>query len=99
MPNVVGVNVSAATAALIVAGITPNNGTVANSSTPTLGYFADWPVGITWVVRSAGHAPGVVTAQTPAAGTTNVALGAAVTLTVANFPNGVANEYSGGGYS
>ena len=97
MPNVVGQPWQEATGTLISAGITPNNGTVPGA-TP-LGYFQQWPVNLVWTKRTSANQAGTVTAQSPASGTTGVAFGATVTLTVANYPMAVANEFSGGGYS
>jgi beta-lactam-binding protein with PASTA domain len=96
MPNIVGQPWQEATASLISAGITPGNGTVAGAV--PLGYFQQWPVNITWIPRGTKVA-GTVTAQSPASGTTGVAFGATVTLTVANYPVSVSAEFSGGGYS
>ncbi len=97
MPNLVGVDCWQALATLIAAGITPNIGLVPNTSTPTIGYFDDWPVTFNWAKANAK--PGFVTAQSPASGTADVAYNAAITLTVAAFPFAVADKFTAGGYS
>ena len=96
MPNVVGTNWQQATAALIQAGVVPDNGTLPTYSYVQLGYFDKWPVALNWI-KSAAPA-GQVTAQSPAA-LSAVAFNAAVTLTVASPPMGVSDRYSAGGYS
>jgi len=98
MPNVVGLNVTQATAVLIQSGIVPNDGLVSGSSTPNVGYFATWPVTINWV-KNAAVKSGLVITQSPSSGTTNVALNAAVTLTASNYPMGVSSQYTAGGYT
>jgi len=97
MPNVVGMGLFQATTTLIQAGITPDNGLLPSAGLVNLGYFDKWPIAITWVKTNAPS--GQVTAQSPAAGTTNVSFNAAVTLTVSNFPMSVSNLFSAGGYS
>ena len=95
MPNVVGVNWQQATAYLIQAGVTPNNGTLPGSTYTNVGYFDVWPVAIKWAAKT-GLPPGVVTGQYPAAATV-LAFNTPVTLTVANYPFGVADLFSAGG--
>lgn len=95
MPNVVGVNLQQATTYLIQARIAPDNGALPNGSFTVVGYFDKWPVTISWVK---GSKPGIVLAQTPAAGLP-AAFNTPVTLTVASFPFSVADKYSAGGYS
>ena len=95
MPNVVGLGWQQATAALIQAGVTPNDGCVPGNYT-SLGYFDTWPVTLTWVKSTSK--PGIVTAQSPAFNS-NVAFNAAVALTVSNFPASVSDRYSAGGYA
>ena len=97
MPNVVGLNITEATANLILAGITPDNGLVSGNYV-TIGYFSQWPITITWI-KAPGIKPAQVTAQSPASGTTNVAFNAAINLTVSNFPMAVSSQYSAGGYT
>ena len=97
MPNVVGVNWQQATAALIVAGVVPDNGSLPSGTYTQLGYFAHWPVTITWA-NSATAKPGVVTAQSPAS-SASVALNDPVSLTVASMPFSVSDKFSAGGYS
>lgn len=79
MPNVVGLEYPAALAALVTAGV----------RILPLGYFQVDPVVFNWIPRG-GTAPGVVTAQSPASGTTNVVGNSVVRLTVANYPVSVA---------
>lgn len=98
MPALVGLNWQQATAVLIQASITPDNGLVPGTVYPTVGYFDKWPVTITWVVGGSGVLPGQVTAQLPAAGVT-IAFNAPISLTLANYPMGISNLYSAGGYS
>ena len=95
MPDLVGLGWQEATAALILAGVTPDNGLIPGSTYTNLGYFDNWPVAITWF-KSASK-PGIVTAQTPASAAT-VAFNAAVSLTVSNYPMPIADRYSAGGY-
>ena len=97
MPNVVGMGISQATTTLIQAGITPDNGLLPSAGFVNIGYFDKWPIALNWIKSTAPS--GQVTAQSPAAGTTNVAFNATVTLTVSNFPMAVSNLYSAGGYS
>ena len=97
MPNVVGVNWQQATAYLIQAGVTPNNATIPGFAYTNIGYFDTWPVYLNWV-RASGYPPGIVISQSPSYGTI-VPFDSAVTLTVANFPVGVSDLYSAGGYS
>ena len=84
MPNVVGLVYPAALNALVAAGV----------RVLPLGYFQADPVTLTWVQTTAAKT-GVVTAQSPASGATNIAANAAVTLTVANYVTSVA--YPAGG--
>ena len=100
MPNVVGMNVSQATATLIAAGIVPDNGLLPTGNFVNLGYFDDWPVALTWI-KQAGVPPGQVTAQSPGVGVilNNAPLNPPIALTVSNFPFSVADRYSAGGYS
>jgi hypothetical protein len=97
MPNCVGLGWQQATAALIQAGVTPDNGLLPAGNFVALGYFDTWPVVITWQKTTAAK-PGIVTAQLPAAAAT-VAFRAAVNLTVSAPPMPVADRYSAGGYS
>ena len=97
MPNVVGVNWQQATGYLIQAGITPNNALLPGAAYVNVGYFDVWPVYVNWISNS-GQPPGIVIAQSPAYGT-QVAFDSVVTLTVANYPMGVADLYSAGGNS
>ena len=83
MPNVVGLEVADALAAMIVAGV----------RMIPLGYFQADPVTLTWAKSAAK--PGFVTAQSPSSGTT-AAANSAVNLTVSSFPMSVAN-YGGVG--
>lgn len=75
MPNVVGLNIDEATAALETAGVL---------NTAGVGYFGTWPITVNWEVES-GVAPGIVAAQSPAASDT-IAENAAVILTTSNLP-------------
>lgn len=84
MPNVVGLEYPAALASLVTAGV----------RVLPLGYFQVDPVVLSWIPH-ASIAPGVVTAQSPASGTSNVAANSAVSLTVANYAVSVA--YPAGG--
>ena len=97
MPNVVGMGVTQATTTLIAAGIVPDNGLVPTGNFQVLGYFDVWPMTLTWL-RQPGVAPGVVTAQIPAAGTIGVAFDTQVSLQVSNFPFSVADRYNAGAY-
>ena len=97
MPNVIGVDWQQATAALIQAGVVPNNGTLPGSTYVNLGYFDVWPVDLNWVAGT-GVRPGFVVNQSPSNGSA-VDPNSTVLLTVANFPFGVADLYSAGGYS
>lgn len=85
MPNVVGLEYPAALAALVVAGV----------RVLPLGYFQVDPVVFTWVPHGT-TAVGVVTAQSPASGTTGIAANSAIRLTVANFAVSVAYPAGGG---
>lgn len=85
MPNVVGLEYPAALTALVAAGV----------RVLPLGYFQVDPVILSWIPHG-GTAPGVVTAQSPASATTNVAANAAVKLTVANYAVSVAYPAGGG---
>lgn len=96
MPNVVGTNAYMAVTTLIQAGIVPDNGQLPGNYT-SVGYFDVWPVTINWVKSTSP--PGVVTAQSPASGTPNVAFNASVNLTVSNYPVSVASLFNAGGYS
>lgn len=95
MPNVVGLNWQQATAYLIQAGITPNNGLLPGSRYTNVGYFDAWPVAIKWRTKT-GMPPGTTTDQYPSVGTV-VPFNTPVTLIVANFPLGVADLFSAGG--
>ena len=77
MPNVVGLELPAAQAALQSAG-------VLNLS--SIGYFGTWPITVSWQ-RSTKPASTVLT-QSPSSGAT-VAVNAAITLGAAEFPMGV----------
>ena len=107
MPNLVGLNYRAATVALIEANIIPNDGSVASAQTsaPTVGYFAPWPVAIVW---QRGSPVDVVTAQSPAAGqpvtvtnTTpvNEAYTPPITLTVNAPKMAVSSQFTAGAFS
>ena len=98
MPALVGMNWQQATAVLIRASITPDNGLVPGTVYPAVGYFDKWPVAIVWVVGASGVKPCEVTAQLPVAGVT-LAFNAPITLTLENYPLGISNLYSAGGYS
>lgn len=98
MPNVVGMNVSQATAALIQAGVVPDNGLLPTGTYVNIGYFDKWPVALTWI-KQAGAPPGQVISQSPAAGAIGVTLNTPVALTVSNHPMGVSDRYSSGAYS
>jgi len=98
MPALVGLNWQQATAVLIRASITPDNGLVPGTVYPAVGYFDKWPIAIAWVVGGNGVLPGQVTAQLPVAGVT-LAFNAPITLTLAVYPMGISNLYSAGGYS
>jgi len=97
MPNVVGSNWQQATAALIQAGVVPDNGSLPSGTYKQLGYFDKWPVTLTWA-KSAIAKPGIVTAQSPAS-SASVALNDPIALTVASPPMSVCDRYSAGGYS
>jgi len=84
MPNVVGLEYPAALQSMIVAGV---------RAVP-FGYFQADPVALSFV-KNAAVKPGFVIAQVPAAATPNVAPNSAATLTVSNFPMGIA--YPAGG--
>jgi beta-lactam-binding protein with PASTA domain len=75
MPNVVGLNIDEATAALETAGVL---------NTQVLGYFGTWPITVNWEPE-ANVAPGIVASQSPAA-TDTVDENSAVTLTASNLP-------------
>lgn len=85
MPNVVGLEYPAALASLVAAGV----------RVLPLGYFQVDPVTFTWIPHGA-TVPGVVTAQSPSSGTTNVAANATVSLTVANYAVSLAYPAGGG---
>ena len=95
MPNITGLNWQDGISQLIQAGITPNDGQVPNSTTPNIGYYDLWPVNTTWV-KSTTVKPGFIISQSPGAGTTNVPLGFAVSITVSNYPMAVADLFSAG---
>ncbi len=97
MPNVVGLNISEATVALIQAGIVPDNGLLPSGNFNILGYFAQWPITLTWF-KKPGTVPGIVTAQQPLAGSIGVALGDSIAFEVADFPFSVADRWSAGAY-
>ena len=97
MPNVVGTNWQQATAAMIQAGVVPDNGSLPSGTYEQLGYFDKWPVSLTWIKNSALK-PGQVTAQSPTSASI-VTLGDPVSLTVVSYPFSVANMFSAGGYS
>jgi beta-lactam-binding protein with PASTA domain len=84
MPNVVGLEYPAALTALVAAGV----------RVLPLGYFQTDPVTIVWI-KTAAAQPNVVTAQSPASGTTGVLANSPMTLTVSNLPVSVA--YPAGG--
>lgn len=84
MPNVVGLEYEAALVSLVAAGV----------RVLPLGYFQTDPVTLSWIPRGAVGS-GVVTAQSPASGTSNIAANSAVNLTVANYAVSVA--YPAGG--
>lgn len=85
MPNVVGLEYSAALAALVTAGV----------RVLPFGYFQVDPVVLTWI-KSTVTRSGFVTTQSPASGATNIAANSAVTLTVSNLPMSVAYPAGGG---
>jgi|GEM_PF-4873066 len=105
MPNVVGLGWQQATVYLIQAGVVPDNGLLPTGSYVTLGYFDAWPIKIIWTM---GGVAGVVTAQNPAPGASILAPAGVnvsakyvppITLTVNQFPMGLADRYSAGGYA
>ena len=78
MPNVVGLNLEAATLSL------ENAGVVVLSS---IGYFGTWPISVTWQTASPFN---YVTAQSPASGATNIVANSSVILTVNNPKQSIA---------
>jgi beta-lactam-binding protein with PASTA domain len=78
MPNVVGLGIPAAQAALQSAGVLV---------LASIGYFDTWPVSVRWAPSA--NKPGTVTAQSPSNGA-NVAANAAIVLNVSEFRLGVA---------
>lgn len=72
MPNVVGLGLSDAQDSLQTAGVLVPS---------SIGYFGTWPISVVWLTASPFE---LVTAQTPASGTTNVAANSAVILTCNN---------------
>lgn len=78
MPNIVGLELPAAQAALQSAG-------VLNLS--SIGYFGTWPITVSW--QRSTKPPSTITAQSPPNGAT-VAVNAAISLTAAEYPVGVA---------
>lgn len=68
MPNLIGQNLTEATASLMTAGIIED---------PSWYQFEHWPIS----VQRSKNAPGVVSAQSPAAGT-SVSFNVPITLTV-----------------
>ena len=83
MPNCVGLEYEAALLAMVNAGV----------RVIPLGYFQTDPVIIAFTDTTAN--PGVVTAQSPASGATNIVANSAVQLTCGIFPVSVA--YPAGG--
>lgn len=77
MPNVVGLQLPTAQAAL------QTNGVLVLTS---LGYFSTWPITVTWKAGT-GKVPGTVTAQNPSNGS-QVAANSAIALSCAEFPIG-----------
>lgn len=107
MPNIVGLTYQQATTTLIEAGIVPNEGLVPTKFNPpaTIGYFDPWPIKI---IRATGTPSGIVTAQTPSAGsnvTVSNKLGpgstysAPITMTVNAPPLGIVDLFTAGAYN
>lgn len=78
MPNVVGLEYAAAQLALQQAGVLDLS---------ALGYFSAFPILASW--QPSNQPPSTVIAQSPSSSTT-VAANSTVTLTMAEFPTGVA---------
>lgn len=77
MPNLVGLGIPAAQAALQSAGVLVP---------ASIGYFDTWPISVRW--SPSANTPGTVTAQSPSNGAT-VAANAAVALTASEYRLGV----------
>lgn len=77
MPNVAGLKLADAQAALQSAGVLV---------LASIGYFGTWPITVKW--QPSASKPGTVLSQSPAQGNT-VAVNSAVALGVAEFPMAV----------
>lgn len=85
MPNIVGMELSAADGVLQAAGVL---------APASIGYFGTWPISVQWNGTNAGA--GVITSQSPAAGLT-VTPNVGMQLSVVPFPLGVSYPALGPG--
>lgn len=88
MPNIVGLELSAAD------GVLQKSGVLVPTS---IGYFGSWPITVQWNgTKSLNAGPGVITSQSPAQGL-NVTPNVGMQLSVVPFPMGVSYPASGPG--